>query len=263
MQGSANDQRSILLLAGTGDGPRLARLLQQQGWMVQVSVVTQAAARSYGTLGLAGIRTGALQGQAGIAAMLERQGPFRWVVGATHPFAVQISSDLAMVCRTLGQPLVRYERSMEPLGRGRLLKDAAQLESAGLKDQRLLLAIGGRQLAVIASIARDGGANLFARCLPSAEGVRSALSAGLPPDHLAVVRPLQGVSPGAIEHSLCRRWGITAVLCRQSGGISERLWHRIALELDLTLWLLQRPSPPADVELVEDDAGLLERVGDG
>ena len=38
MHDFADDQRSILLLAGTGDGPRLAKLLQQQGWTVSVSV---------------------------------------------------------------------------------------------------------------------------------------------------------------------------------------------------------------------------------
>ena len=60
MHDFADDQRSILLLAGTGDGPRLAKLLQQRGWTVSVSVVTEAAARTYGDLGVNGIRVGAL-----------------------------------------------------------------------------------------------------------------------------------------------------------------------------------------------------------
>ena len=77
-----HDTRSILLLAGTGDGPRLARLLQQQGWTVSVSVVTKAAARTYGDLGVNGIRIGALGDESGIATLLQQQGPFRWVVDA-------------------------------------------------------------------------------------------------------------------------------------------------------------------------------------
>ena len=257
------DQRSILLLAGTGDGPRLARLLRQRGWTVCVSVVTEAAARVYGDLGANGIRTGALGDASGIAALLQQQGPFSWVVDATHPFAIRISRDLAMVCRSLRQPMIRYERSLEPIGQAILLQKTAELRFMDLSGQRLLLAIGGRQLAAISSIAKAGGAELFARCLPSRDGVKAALAAGLPPDRLAVLRPLQGDVPGAIERALCRRWGINAVFCRQSGGVSERLWHRISEELDLNLLLLQRPSPPTAVELVEDDAALLDRIQDG
>ena len=263
MHDFADDQRSILLLAGTGDGPRLAKLLQQRGWTVSVSVVTEAAARTYGDLGVNGIRIGALGDESGIAALLQQQGPFRWVVDATHPFAVRISRDLNMACRRVRQPLLRFERSVEPIGKAILFQEAGELRLAELQGQRLLLAIGGRQLAAISSIARAGGAELFARCLPSRDGIKAALAAGLLPDRLAVLRPLQGPVPGAIERALCRQWGITAVLCRQSGGVSERLWHRLSEELQLNLLLLQRPEPSPEVELVEDDAALLDRIGDG
>ena len=74
MHDFADDQRSILLLAGTGDGPRLAKLLQQHGWTVSVSVVTEAAARCYVDLGVSGIRVGALGDESGIASLLQKQG---------------------------------------------------------------------------------------------------------------------------------------------------------------------------------------------
>jgi hypothetical protein len=37
----------LWLLAGTGEGPRLAAALLQAGWLVRVSVVSRAAARAY------------------------------------------------------------------------------------------------------------------------------------------------------------------------------------------------------------------------
>ena len=109
---------------------------------------------------------------------------------------------------------------------------------------------------------RRAGAIPYGRALPSPDGVRAALRAGLPPDHLAVVRPLQGEVPGAIERSLCRRWGIGVVLCRQSGGMTEQLWHQLTTDLGMSLLLLRRPSSssPEGMECVEDVCSLLDRL---
>ena len=90
--------------------------------------------------------------------------------------------------------------------------------------------------------------------------MRAALSAGLPTDHLAVLQPLEGACPGAIERALCRRWQITDVLCRQSGGITERLWRQLSDALDLRLLLLDRPRPPQRGNC-GTEAALLERIG--
>ena len=260
MQGPANDQRRVLLLAGTGEGPHLVKELCRRNWRVSVSVVTSGAAKAYAGLPLQRISTGALQGVGGITAAVRQQGPFRWVVDATHPFASEISHDLVMACGDLGQPLLRYERRLEPLGGGSLVADAKALAAQPLQGQRLLLAIGGRHLPAMAAAVRRAGAIPYGRALPSPDGLRSALRAGLPLDHLAVVRPLQGEEPGVIERALCRRWGIGVVLCRQSGGVTEQFWHQLTRELGLSLLLLRRPAPPDGMACVEDVSTLLERL---
>ena len=260
MQGPANDQRRVLLLAGTGEGPRLVQELSRHNWCVSVSVVTASAARAYAGLPLEQISIGALQGIGGITAALLHAGPFRWVVDATHPFAAQISHDLVMACADLGQPLLRYERRLEPLGGAFLVADAKALAAQPLQGQRLLLAIGGRHLPAMAAAVCRAGAIPYGRTLPSPDGLRAALRAGLPPDHLAVLRPLQGEVPGAIERALCRRWDIGVVLCRQSGGVTEQLWHQLTKDLELSLVLLRRPSPPDGMACVEDVSSLLDRL---
>ena len=260
MQGPANDQRRVLLLAGTGDGPRLVKELSRRNWRVSVSVVTPNAAKAYAGLPVERISIGALQGVGGITAVLRQAGPFRWVVDATHPFAAQISHDLVTACADLGQPLLRYERRLEPLGAASLLADADALAVQPLQGQRLLLAIGGRHLSVMAAAVRHAGAIPYGRALPSPDGLRAALRAGLPPAHLAVVRPLQGDVPGAVERALCRRWGISMVLCRQSGGVTEQFWHQLTTELGLSLLLLRRPEPPDPLLCVEDVSTLIERL---
>ena len=260
MQGPANDQRRVLLLAGTGEGPRLVKELFRRNWRVSVSVVTAPAAKAFAGLPVERISIGALQGIGAMTAALHQAGPFRWVVDATHPFAARVSHDLVTACADLGQPLLRYERRLEPLGAASLLADADALAAQPLQGQRLLLAIGGRHLPAIAAAVRRAGAIPYGRALPSPDGLRAALRAGLPLDHLAVVRPLQGEVPGTIERGLCRRWGINVVLCRQSGGVTEQLWHQLTTDLGLSLLLLRRPSPPDGMECVEDVSSLMDRL---
>ena len=263
MHSCGNRQDQLWLLAGTGEGPRLAAALIKRGWRVQVSVVTPSAAQAYAPLGLESLAVGALQGEAAIAAFVGERGPFRWVVDATHPFATQISADLEQVCGGLGQPLLRLERPLETGGSATVLQGIDDLSGAALHGRRLMLAIGGRHLAAAARLARVSGAEVFARTLPSAAGLRGALAADLPQGHLAVLRPLQGEPAGGIEQALCRHWAITDVLCRQSGGVTERLWRRIALEQGLQLWLLRRPPTAAQVETVPSESALLERIAHG
>ena len=128
----------------------------------------------------------------GIAEELKRQATLRWVVDATHPFATKISHDLAEVCFAARQPLLRFER---PVGGGSCCDPSAQKWCGPINDGTL------RAAAVVSrwwtSSRCDRGLSSLGRrrsflpvpC-PHGLGLRSALAAGLPPDHLAVVRPL-------------------------------------------------------------------------
>ncbi|MCP9883949.1 precorrin-6A/cobalt-precorrin-6A reductase [Synechococcus sp. ATX 2A4] len=263
----------LWLIAGTGEGPRLAAALLACGWELTVSVVSQAAGRAYPRHPLLQLEVGAIEGSAGIqrrlgAARLQQR-PYQCVIDASHPFAVQISAQLAETCGPLGQPLLRLLRPLEPplAPRQTLLNNLQELAGKDLDGQRLLLAIGARQLATAA--AHASGAELFARVLPTAASLQQARAAGLPDAHLACLRPAgagAGAGAGAaaaalgIEQALLRQWGITAVLCRQSGGSTERGWQQLCVARNLRLLLLARPAEPVGVEGLPLP-GLLEKLG--
>ena len=259
MHRQENRQGTVWLLAGTGDGPHLAAVLISRGWHVHVSVVGDMAAHPYRDLALEAIHVGALDGSQGISQWLQTI-PVDWVVDATHPFALRISDQLNQVCKGLGQKLVRFERRMEDLGKAVVLGSMADLVDQPLSGRRLLIALGARQLVAAASVARQAGASVFARVLPSPMSLIQAAAAGVPPEHLAVVRPLQGPEPGALEAAVCRRWSITDVVCRQSGGATEALWARLSVEMGFQLWLLRRPSPIAEVPVVHSVSDLLAHL---
>jgi len=166
-----------------------------------------------------------------------------------------------------------------------LLANLEELAGLELGGRRLLLAIGARQLGQ--ALARSPGATHFARILPTPSSLALARAAGLADGQLACLHPRPlgavsglgllppGVDPvlpgppsaGAIERALCRRWAIDAVLCRQSGGLTEQLWSDLCAELGLELLLLRQPrarDPAPGLELGEllaalghpDDASL-------
>jgi precorrin-6A/cobalt-precorrin-6A reductase len=247
----------IWLFAGTGEGPVLAEALLQRGWNVRVSVVTPGAARAYGQRGGLEVRVGACSNDQALAQELRELTP-RWVVDATHPFAVVISERLQRLCSTLDQPLLQIERRLPAeAGPGEqldLLDGVCELEQRLMAGEHLLLAIGARELN--AAIAAAPQCTHYARVLDQPSSLQAALAAGLPQEHIACLRP-DPTGAGELEQALCRRWSITQVLCRQGGGRSEALWRRVCRQMGLPLLLLRRPSTSRGLPM----AALLEKLG--
>ena len=117
MQSRKNGHRHIWLLSGIGEGHCLAKVLADEGWEVTVSVVNDSASLPYQEMRLRAIHIGPLQGVEGIKRVLQAAASlhngFQWVIDATHPFAVVISSDLQIACNELDQKLLRFDRLID------------------------------------------------------------------------------------------------------------------------------------------------------
>tara|TARA_Y100001968_G_scaffold95865_1_gene86036 strand:- start:2820 stop:3629 length:810 start_codon:yes stop_codon:yes gene_type:complete len=253
--------RHLWLLSGTGEGPRLAEDLIKRGWNISVSVVSRQASFAYRDLPLAKLTIGSISGSEGIKkilieAQIAHKG-FDLIIDATHPFAALISSNLREACKELDQPLLRYERPIEELGNAKLIHTPKDFSGFDLRGQRLLMAIGSRSLKEASMAAKEGGAIVFARILPMQESLLKALNSSLPETHLATLRPIISECSGDIELALCRKWSITGIVCRQSGGATEKLWQNISKLMKLDLWLISRPMPPVGMETVNTFEELL------
>ena len=251
------DEQRIWLLSGTGEGPPLAAELLRRGWQLRVSVVSSAAARAYPAHPALELQVGALGDEAAVQNAFASW-PCRWVVDAAHPFARSIHPAVAKACKTLGQPLLRLQRPMFNSPGATVLAQLEDLADQPLERDSLLLAVGARELAAALrySCAREHAVRL----LPSASALGHALQLGLPAERIACLRPHTNSSlEGSVEAGLCRRWGITAVLARQSGGPPEQQWHRICQAMGLKLLLLARPESP-DLHGLEIEP-LLARLG--
>ena len=256
-QGAAPPTAWVWLVSGIAEGPLLARALLQRGWGVRVSVVGQAATRAYAPHPHLELLVGDLADDTAVEQQLTAAPP-RWLVDATHPFAAAITARLERVCRRRGQPLLRLDRQLEAASTGQVLplRQLEALADLDLSGERLLLAIGSRHLPV--ALAHSNAAAHFARVLDQPGSLQLALAAGLTDAQLACLRP-DPLGKGTLEQALCRRWQITSVLCRRSGGRSERIWRQVCDALGLRLLLLESPAGAGTPGLPVE--ALLEKLG--
>ncbi len=264
MQSRKNRQRRVWLLGGTGEGPLVAGAFLEQGWQVAVSVVSSHASIPYLEMESVVILIGPLDGVEGIRELLKRPifspDAFDLVVDATHPFAIEISSNLIKACQELQQPLIRFERPIEDSSGANVISESSHFSKFLIKGRNVLMAIGARYLSEAVVSARDAGANVFARVLPFPGSIRQALSSGIPESHLAILQPLQGSETGGYEYAICRRWGITDVLCRESGGKTQKFWTELCAKENIRLWLISRPPAFKGVETIETIEELIDLI---
>lgn len=246
-------QPHLWLLTGTSEGRVFTESLLQAGWKITVSVVSKRAALSYMNFPLENILVGPLRGENEIRSIIVdqriNQNGFHCVVDITHPFATIITSSLTKVCKELDQPLIRYERSIENTSNSYLLKSFSDLSNYNLHGKSILMAIGARKLEEALKSVKDSGAIYYARVLANPESLKWALSSSIQKSNLAVLNP-SIYSNGNLEEALLRRWLIDGVVCRQSGGETEKLWHKISSRTGIKLWILMRPSKCKSIESI-------------
>lgn len=249
----------LWLIAGTGEGPPLARHFLDRGWRLRVSVVSPAARRSYPEDPRLELAVGPVAGAAAWRAALEkaeRQGDaFQWLIDASHPFATRVTAATVAACAGRPERLLRLRRPSLAAPLATPLDQLSHLGDHLAKGERLLLAIGARHLGE--ALAQSAAACPHGRVLPHPQALRQALQAGLRPERIACLHPS---ADGGVERALCLRWAIETILCRQSGSPTEALWIRLSEDLGLRLLLLRRPAEPEGMVRLPF-AELIEHVG--
>tara|TARA_Y100001968_G_scaffold326179_1_gene368781 strand:+ start:44 stop:853 length:810 start_codon:yes stop_codon:yes gene_type:complete len=256
-------QPHLWLLTGTGEGYIFAKSLLKEGWRITISVVSDRASIPYEKLNLEEVLIGTLITEENIREVIlkarSHQNEFHCVVDLTHPFAIRITRSISKVCEELGQPFIRYERAIENISNAFLIEKFSDLRNYDLNNKSILLAVGVRQLQEALNSLQDSGANVYARVLANPGSIRKTLSSSIQKTNFAVLNPTV-LSNGEIEKALVRNWNIDCVICRQSGGKNENLWHRICLSMGINLWLLERPTEFNYIESVDSYEKLTKRL---
>ena len=248
----------ILILGGTGEAARLARLLEAR---TEFDVVTSLAGRTRRPAAVPGrVRTGGFGGVEGLSAYLASE-RVDAVVDATHPYAEAISRHAARACGALGIPRVQLWRpAWSPLEGDRWLRAA----TVGVAARTVAdVPVSENGCVFLSTGAGDVQAFGSLRTVRFLVRLVDAPSAPLPLARCELV-VARGPFAVADERELFREHRVELLVSRNSGGAATYPKLVAARELRIPVVMIDRPDPVPDgrrVETVEEALGWLARQG--
>ncbi|MBP2654508.1 MAG: cobK [Firmicutes bacterium] len=231
----------ILVLAGTKDGREIAAQIENAGYSVLVSVVSEYGRSLVEEQGL--VASASSLDATGLAGLIRERG-IKVVIDATHPYASAVSSNAIEASKFAGTKYLRYERmpaTLPAYGRLHTAKDAAEAAVlAADLGKVIFLTTGSRALKIFKTEPRLAGHRLVARVLPEPAVLDECLAIGfLPRDIVAV----QGPFSRELNIALFKEYGSDVVVTKNSGlvGGSDEKFNA-AVELGLHLVVIDRPE---------------------
>jgi len=242
MQNQENCYENVWILSGTSDGPALADKLLKLNYVVFASVVTCRAVDSYLKNPKLHIITGKLSDKNEVINFIKKN-KIKFVVDATHPFALIISENINKACKEVNIPLLVFERKSSTLKSNNFnyISGLKEINNIEIEKKNILLAIGSRLLDDTARYYLGLGANIFARVLPTQESISKAFGSCIKKSNIAILEPSK-TKESILEKQLCDYWQIDYVLCRDSGSYSQKNWVNIISGSDMKLFLVKRPK---------------------
>jgi precorrin-6A/cobalt-precorrin-6A reductase len=240
--GAARGVRAVIFfLAGTSDARALAITLQQEGFPLLCSVVTESAAESLRAAGLQA-RVGRLDA-AGMQAALRQTGA-RILVDASHPFAEEAHRTAMAAAAAAGIPYVRYERAEKSFEGhpGITVVDnyEAAADLAFAKKGSVFLATGGKTLALFARrLYGQPGIRMVVRLLPRIDNMEQCEQLGIA--HRDIVAML-GPFSYELNQALFRHFETTLMITKESGdagAVDEKV--RAAVDMGIEVVVIGRP----------------------
>lgn len=242
-----NARARVLLLGGTSEASRLARLLAGRGDLV---VVTSLAGRTVTPAAQPGVmRVGGFGGTEGLVAYLRDEG-ISLVVDATHPFAAVMRWHAFDACGELGLPRLRVERPAWRPGPGDRWTTVAGIDAAAAavaagRSSHVFLTIGRTELAAF-SVAADGRRRWLIRSIDPPEDVTLA------PARVVLDR---GPFSEEGETELMAGHRIDLLVSKNSGGEATAAKLSAARRLGVEVLMVTRPpSPPGPAAAGADEA---------
>lgn len=252
----------IWLIGGTSDSATIAKVLGANSLPFVVTVTTTTARTLYADN--VEIAVGCMDRQT--MQSFCRQNQITLVVDASHPYAVEVSSQAIATAAKLNIPYLRYERvhyhaAVETESIIELDSFDRLLTSKYLENQRVLLTVGCKALPRFASW--QSKATLFARILPKIASLSTAIAAGFTSDRLIAIRPPLTI---ATETALWQQWNISLVVTKASGlAGGENIKRQVAANLNVPLVIITRPQiayPQQTSEIEQVLAFTQKRIGD-
>jgi len=230
----------ILFLAGTSDARELAVFLQQKGYVLLATVVTQSAADSLQQEGIRH-RIGRLNHEQ--MQQLATEIGANMIVDASHPFAEEASKTAIESARTLGIPYLRFERK-DSVFNHPLITEVETYEQAALEAKKrggtIMLTTGSKTLATFTKHLLNKEIKLIARMLPNVENMEKCSELGIPQKNIIAI---QGPFSKELNSALYKQYGVTLMITKESGQVGS-MDEKIesAIDQQIEVIMIKRPG---------------------
>lgn len=228
----------VLIFGGTTEGRDLCRALMALPVEVTVSVATPLGAEELGPAEGFSVLVGRKTSEE-IEAMA---GEYDLCVDATHPYAVEVTKNIALACGKAGLPLLRLSRAQtETEGAVRVGSCREAAEYLAEREGNVLLTVGTKALPDFAALDRS---RLFARVLPTIESIGLCEKAEIPHKNILA---LQGPFTRAMNEAMMGQYHIRYMVTKDTGvqgGLPEKI--AAAKSAGAEVVLVARPEDAGD-----------------
>lgn len=270
----------ILIFGGTTEGRKLAEYCHENGIAAYVSVASGYGRELLPKSGFLRVLSGTLTAD-GMEELIRRE-QIALVIDATHPYASAVTGNIRTACE---RTLVPYHRVVRMADFGPVSENAfgggyGGAESGGgsaeksspiwwvdspeeaalcLKESEgnILLTTGSKELPAFAGL--PGFAErVFARVLPSVEGISACTKSGLKGKHII---GMQGPFSRELNRAVMEQLDIRFLVTKESGaagGFPEKL--EAAADLGVAVIVIGRPAVEEGISVEEAKKLLAEKI---
>ena len=212
-------KNKICIFAGTTEGRQLAALLKDAA-AVTVCVATEYGEVLMDDLENITVRTGRMS-ETDMERMFAAE-RFERVIDATHPYAVEVTQNIAAAAERTGTPVLRVLREADRRIPGAVYVSSAEEARGWLfaREGNVLLTTGAKELSAFAGLDTD---RVWARVLPLASSLEACEAAGIPAAHIVAAQ-----GPFSYEMNLAQMKAISAKYMvtkasGKNGGFDEKI----------------------------------------
>jgi precorrin-6x reductase len=227
--------KEVLIFGGTSEGRIIAE------WCASHNVgALYCAATGTGSLTLPNITSLVGRLDAGAMKNLILQKKPSLVVDATHPYAVEVSSNIKAACDETNLRRVRVIRESGDTGGCETFSNTDELIAFLNRNEGIIFVTTGVKEAALFARVENFAERIFFRMLPGLEGLETCLGLGYKAAHLIL---MWGPFSRELNRAMFRAVGASILVTKDSGaagGFSEKI--SAARDLGMKVALIARPE---------------------
>lgn len=243
-----------LLFGGTTEGRILAETLEQMGKPSLVCVATEYGEKLLHPGTYVQVSCGRLDRQQ--MEELMRSARPRAILDATHPYAVEVSRNIAAAAEAAGISCFRVLRKSESCFGVRCFTRMEDLiEWLNTREEVVFSSLGAKEAQSLTNV-RDFERRVWVRILPLIGSLQTCMEAGYPPAHVIC---MQGPFSVEMNREMFRSSGAGILVTKESGragGFEEKL--EAARQCGMETAVLCRPAEESGIPLDDLIAGIRE-----